>query len=289
MAQVLVIGVDPAWWGGSRASRRSRCDLIFAGWLDGDRIADVQVVSVELSAKPNRTADEFSPLFDPDAELLSAAILRIAEGAESAICAVDAPIFGPAGKRPRCMRGKSGAVSFRECDRDLARASLGSRRFKPTLQPASPIPPRMAHLAERLKTAGFAAPKGAGAEAGERLLIEAFPAATIWSLAEAGFYGDMSEPELREYKRRASPHPSEARALCELVLGGVADFLNACGLQVPDLCEPVVRAYGSGRCFRLHDAIDAALSWSVGAAFAIGRVRIFGERGEGGFIVVAQP
>ena len=149
--------MDLAWWGGSSSSRASRRETIAYARLDSPDSLAIETVDLNAAPNPER-ADPTEPNFDADGGILCAALRRILDRhatCDRVIIALDAPLEArdrptqPPRRRTVAKNERAG-IERRQCERAL-QEFMGSLQDESgrlwnkglTIQPGSPVPPRV--------------------------------------------------------------------------------------------------------------------------------------------------
>lgn len=242
---VLCLGLDIAWFGGSRHDPSSRHDCL--AWT-----LDVPTQPPRRGLRRIALADR-----DPGAGLLLEAVTEIVatHPADRVVFAVDAPLQEAPGRDlpPRSPIPRKGEVARRRgenvfsADRQrIDRLRGGSGGWHPNLQPGAPVAPRVRALIEGLSPLGFLAwtPRDASHP---RSLLECFPAETIWAGRVMGLY------------------PASAR------VGAIKEYKSTAGRfltddEVADLVRRVASPLGSlaGDEREWPAIVDQAVAWMLG-------------------------
>lgn len=284
--KTLCIGLDLAWYGGSKNDRWSQYDVVSAAAINA---ADDVVPfwrRVSLRRKDNRECER-----DVCARQTLTAIKEIvsAYGSEDTriVLAVDAPL-AESGEMPR-----NGRKRRRACEQILSthrmaidKAAGGARGWHPTIQPGAPIPPRVSKLVAGLRDLGFALWNEQTASAG-RLLLEVFPSEAIWATHHLVGYGDLTATQVREYKKQKRNRLNEeaVREFIKTVLrpmgaatrnsfrferivsGITADILKDGSWRFDD------GTYRGGK--PLDDAVDSLICLAVAISYAGGNAHVW--------------
>lgn len=217
---LICLGLDIAWFGGSKADPASRHDCL-AWTLEGPGTP----TSFGLRRIP-------LPDRDPTAAILLDAVTEIVSEcrADRIVFAIDAPLQESSHRnlpRRSPLPGK-GEVARRKGEdtfsRDRQRLDAlrgGSEGWHPNLQPGAPVAPRVKALISGLESQDFRPWTPQDAQH-PRLALECFPAATIWAGRVAGLYPPTSSAaETKAYKatRRRLLSDSEVEDLVRRVAG----------------------------------------------------------------------
>ena len=235
---VLLIGLDIAWWGGSRSNRSSQYDCLAVlrfGQANRQWSFDLQRIAL---------VDR-----DPQSTQVAEAIKRLVEDAgEGArvIVAMDAPLQAVA--RPhlpnRSPLPAKGSVERRRCEVRLSedrkaidREDGGSRGWQPNIQPGAPLAPRVVNLVESLETIGFVcwSPE---LHDNQRMIVECFPAEAIWAIHCFGAYPDEARVQEAKGYKGLGRVTLESQQIQKLVNVYLPPFRNSSGN--PALWDQVV-------------------------------------------------
>ncbi|HEY8750769.1 MAG TPA: hypothetical protein VIM11_22485 [Tepidisphaeraceae bacterium] len=240
---VLCIGLDLAWWGGSRNDPDSRNDALSYLFLRDGNATEIEATRISLGNTFNGGANGFTPNCDPNADLVLGAIeaILIKHQPTHVVLAVDAPLAAAARQLPPRLKVPGpGTLARREPENILAAAiATGPADWRQgcNIQPGAPLCPRVANLVNGLVArCGFGL-YGHGGPVPKRCLIECFPSAAIWAIGCQGHYGVLSSRDAREYKTFDNcfyPWHSLVRAVNQHLFG----FIPAIGVP-----GPVVRSW----------------------------------------------
>lgn len=195
----LCLGLDIAWFGGSKADPASRHDCL--AWT-----IDVPGTAPTFGLRRIPLPDR-----DPTAAILLEFVTEIVNDfpADRVVFAIDAPLQEAAHRDlpPRSPLPGKGEVARRKGEdafsRDRQRLDAlrgGSEGWHPNLQPGAPVAPRVKALIAGLETLDFR-PWTPQYAHHPRLALECFPAATIWAGRVAGLYPPSSSAaEIKAYK-----------------------------------------------------------------------------------------
>lgn len=308
----LCIGLDVAWWGGSRADPDSRNDYIEYVMLDGTE-PSVSLCRVALGGTYNPAAAQTAANCDADAALVLNVLDQIIAAYPSAkriVVAVDAPLLAlprahlPA--RTRCPG--QGNLEYRQPEIELANgvaAGPANWRTSCTVMPGAPLCSRVAALVAGLMAGnrGFVpfGPVTPPGRLGNRILIECFPSEAIWSLGIRGHYGAFTAQQARAYKGQGAGIPRPWPQMMDLLFQNLVGFVSGIGvpgrlvtswvadiarhlLRDPQLVDPQGVNMSGGKLF--DDAIDSANCLFTAVAFAVGTAHVWtGQNPADGHIV----
>ncbi|MEI7768037.1 MAG: hypothetical protein WCJ97_11445 [Phycisphaerae bacterium] len=292
---VLCIGLDLAWFGGSRGDRNSQYDCLTYLVLDNDNdndndkgISSFGLKRVALGRKLTEKGNPYANC-DPAAELLLEAIDSLVKlwPDHACVLAIDAPLQASSPPHPpRHIKQKKGDCRHRACETLLqAACGLHARRWMPMIQPGAPLTQRVIALMAGLGQNGFTVfPKES-----KKLVIECFPREAQWSAAVRNGYGELTPLESRLYKTCGNDllpiHLYTRFAVDALVgLGLVSGIGRGYWNQI--ICELlkslsgdalwITQKTGYGRGGKLFDdAVDATIALSVAVAFACDQAHVW--------------
>lgn len=281
LSPTLCIGLDIAWFGGSKSNPDSQFDCVVAALVGPDpKDTFLDVQRVPLTAR------------DPDASLTASAIGKVIDRyssqVERIVLGIDAPLLStqviPQG-RERAWRTSDRALS--DARRRVDQFLGGSNGWHPTLQPGAPLAPRIIRLVEKLERQyGFAVWKGDD-ELRQRVAIEVFPSEAIWALKRLGGYADHDNAEvIRMYKKMKGVSLREelVRELVFQVLspiGSVIGFNKGWEIIQESSLNWMLadRTWMQDGSFRggklLDDVIDSLLCLAVAVGYAKGESHAF--------------
>lgn len=216
----LCIGLDIAWFGGSRSDPSSRYDFLAAALLDSElNVKQVEHLRVRLSdhdldAKETATG-------------LNALIKKCGAKVGRIVLAIDAPLQAISRGLPlRTPIPRAGAVKRRACEeylnckrKSIDGASGVANGWHPNIQPGAPIAPRVESLLHKLDNP-FKLWTRENSEQQE-IIIECFPAEAIWGAKRMGWFaGNIGASQAKEYKKQKSKQltAKEVTKLIETVL-----------------------------------------------------------------------
>jgi len=294
---VLCLGLDIAWFGGSKTNPDSQFDCIASVIRHPDgRLQEFELSRIALA---NR---------DPAAEQLAAAVancIRSYAGPKEIVFAIDAPLAAEArGYLPerKSLSGK-GEIERRACETLLSRerqatdkAAGGSEGWHPNIQPGAPVAPRIGSLLHHLKDMGFKTWSGEKDD-WKRLAIECFPAEAIWALKRLNHYPEgLSSRDAKAYKKqhRMKLTASEVSHLVSRVLDPAAMECGADWQQVVELATNWMLEdahwqneglYRGGKL--LDDVVDTMLCLGTAISFCSGGAHVWHdpEQPEDGHII----
>jgi hypothetical protein len=316
---IVCIGLDLAWSGGSSRDRSSQADVLI-----GHEVGSLEVWKsfVDLRGARNHNATRYDAIYDADAELLISAIkTEVArlegDGASQFVLAIDAPLLCTQvglGPRPRGPTKGEKVARSRSCEARLA--ARRSRCKGPwqsglRIQAGAPLFPRVARLVSRLhEELGFVSWDGHDHTAPRpaRTVIEIFPSEALWALGVNGFY-EREEPssvrmykklkmELRRRKKQGLKlYREEAVHFARKPLHGFVPLLEG-ELNI----EPAVKRISDMACEhidtvevcrmdkRYDDLIDSAIAWLTALTFVHGTWHVFADvDGDGAIVGPGKP
>ena len=222
----LCLGLDIAWYGGSKSNPRSQYDFIVStladssesGW--GLRCQRVKLINRDEDAE--QTAAAIGQLLD-----------KYSKDGLRVVLALDAPLQSTQ-QAPPPPRQKS----FRACERyfssgrqSIDRAAGGSDGWHPNVQPGVPLAPRVQKLLRRLETEHQFQLWRPGKSESDWLIVECFPAEAIWSAKRLGAYpADQTSTLIKAYKKQGSnlmDEPQVRQIVNTVLLDAFADSSGA--------------------------------------------------------------
>jgi Protein of unknown function (DUF429) len=280
--QYLCIGLDMAWFGGSKGRPDSQHDCLV--WS----VSDPQAKVVELCINTVKLVDR-----DPDAEQIFCEIKSVIEKCGeplNVVLAIDAPLQGvravPNGRQKvRRFCEERLSAGRQAIDREMG----GARGWHPTIQPGIPLAPRVQKLMAKLENQLNMQCWSPELAAPSRLIIECFPAEAIWAAKRLGGYSlHPTGDAVKAYKKQQGKILS-ATEIESFVTGVLLNsFEQITGM--PDLWPVMVRSlisqmlrredWGSkdGR-FRggkfLDDVVDSALCLAAALSYANGKAHVW--------------
>ncbi len=185
--EVLCIGLDIAWFGGSANNKDSQYDNIGLVLISPhNKQPQFSLTRVRLK---NRDLDAVQLLTAVDC------LLNKYQNIGRIVFAVDAPIQADDRSLPaRSPNLSKGTVQRRACEnhldnqrRHLEKSKGRNDGWRPKIQPGAPLAPRVTSLLDGLQHRGFTLWTHKD-QCAERLVIECFPAEAIWSMRQLGHY-----------------------------------------------------------------------------------------------------
>jgi hypothetical protein len=218
---ILCIGLDIAWFGGSANNKDSQYDCLGSVLISPQ--AEQSVFTLTRVPLKNR---------DPDSVHLLAAIdklLKSYHNPKRIVFALDAPIQAiDRGLPPRSPKLSKGMVERRACENHLDKSIVGNNGWRPKIQPGAPLAPRVILLLNGLQERGFVLWTPDNQKAG-KLVIECFPSEAIWAIKQMGFYPELSKAtDVKSYKKQQRVMLS-AEQVRHLVLDVLDAFAPASG------------------------------------------------------------
>ncbi|MDA8745244.1 hypothetical protein N9N28_11470 [Rubripirellula amarantea] len=206
--KILCLGVDVAWWGGSKKTKKSRAEAIAFSLRHEGKWGKLEISLVDLNPLFEQKADEFTPNADPNAVILFEALKRIIDrfgAVDRVVVAVDVPVLAvdrglPAPKKANA-KGEKGGV-YRQCDeawmKSRAKAPAGWTGVN--VLPGAPTVPRCEELLKKLRAIDFEV-FGLCDTAHKFQIIECFPNEIVWSIGASGLDPGLRPDSLQQYKR----------------------------------------------------------------------------------------
>lgn len=271
----LCIGIDLAWFGGSKGKRNTQNDGVTIIGLAND--------DVFLDAKHVKLPDR-----DPSAAEIASKIFVIVDRytPERVIVSIDAPLSPDPGDLIRPPLPGKGQVKRRGCERALANGlsqignSAGSGRWRPRVQPGWPIPKRAQNVVRHLYGKGYQLFR-VGAEIPDFVIIECFPAEAIWAAKVLGMYEGMDANHGKYYKNRKKDSFSSEQIIefgC-IPLGGIlavsGTTIERQNRILQDAKSELTKVYPlkSGKLF--DDVVDSMICSISALAFINGAAHIW--------------
>lgn len=225
---VLCIGLDIAWFGGSKNDKDSQYDCLSAVLIssqDKDPVFNLSRIPLE-----NR---------DLDSACLLAAIDNLLENYREQyriIFALDAPIQAIDRRLPlRKSVPSKGTVKRRACEnyldtkrKEIEGNTRGNGEWRPNIQPGAPLAPRVTSLLNGLQERSFSLWTDKNKNA-EKLVIECFPSEAIWATKQMGHYPDSATATcVKSYKKQKGILLSNEQVV-PLVHGVLDAFVSVSG------------------------------------------------------------
>ncbi len=295
----LCMGIDFAWWGGSRRDPSSRTDTIAYAVIHHDGTGPMTARRVNLGEAFNRNAGLTEANCDGDAGVLITEISTILDAhpnVSQVVLAVDAPLLAmPRANLPERSRVSiAGTMERRQAEialsAGLAQDHTQWKRLC-AIQPGAPLCSRVEclvrGLGERLEFGVY----GDDANERPRKLIECFPGEALWSLGAQGHFGTMSVDDAAAYKKQLpdldwQPWPEVIRAVHNAFFGfrqvlthDRAAFDRWVGDLAPQLLGDPMIMHPDGHLARggkpLDDMVESVMSFFVAVCFARGSAHIW--------------
>lgn len=192
----LCIGLDIAWFGGSKGDLDSQHDCVVAAVIaPGHALPILDIQRVSLTGR------------DPSGILTARAIglliHRYGDQVQNIVLGIDAPLLStqviPKG-RERAWRSADRVLS--DTRKAIDQHFGGSQGWHPTLQPGAPLAPRVVSLLGYLKSEFDFHVWSPDDQDREKLILEVFPSEAIWAMKRHGGYAAHSTAEkVRRYKK----------------------------------------------------------------------------------------
>ena len=223
----LCIGLDVAWFGGSKSDPRSRYDFLA-----------VALISQQFEVLACDCLRVFLNDRDLDAENtvtgLKTLINKYEARADRIVLAIDAPLQAALTGLPvRKPKPDKGTVKRRACEaylnckrKSIDEASGGAKGWHPNIQPGAPLAPRVESLL-RMLSSTFEIWTPGNAEH-PTLIVECFPAEALWSAKRSAWFTDnISASKAKAYKTQKGKRLT-AKQVSELVETVLLPFGNVC-------------------------------------------------------------
>ena len=288
MKPTLCIGLDIAWFGGSKNDPSSRYDFLAAVLLDSkSNVQDVDYLRVHLNnhdLAARQTAAGLKTLIE-----------KYDSKAERIVLAVDAPLQAVSRRLPARMPiPKKGTVQRRACEeylnckrKSIDKSSGGAKGWHPNIQPGAPIAPRVESLLHELESTFQ--PWTVGNPEIQKLIIECFPAEAIWSAKRMGWFADyLCADDVKAYKKQKGKQLI-AQEVTELVETILLPFGKVC--RASDWNDQVVAQalkkilkdsdnlwkkndrYSGGKM--LDDVVDSLICLATAISYASGNAHVW--------------
>ncbi|MEO1857367.1 MAG: DUF429 domain-containing protein [Rubritalea sp.] len=281
---LLCLGLDLAWHGGSKSNKQSQQDLIaWTRYSSGNVFLEAGYVRVDLS-KNDR---------DPDAIATYSALTKLIKVDDVVVLAIDAPL--QSNTTPKIGKKKA----FRTCEKYLSeqrksidRIAGGSYGWHPNIQPGDSVPARAQNLMDKLSHGELPLALFTGDREvyHSDIYFECFPAEAIWAIKRQGLYPEiLLASDVKSYKKQQGVQLTDAQltSLTMNVLSGILGKLDQGGwsqileqLLTQMRCDPVLRqndSFKGGKLF--DDVIDAALCLASAISFTSGTAHIWQKPG----------
>ena len=193
--ETLCIGLDIAWFGGSKGDSKSQYDCL----------GTVVISPGGVQQKPNIRRVKLIDRDYDSKQLLQAVdeLLGEYESIEKVIFALDAPIQaierGLPERQPVPLKG---TIKRRACENSLDRSISGNDGWRPKIQPGAPLAPRVISVLAGLKKRGFTLWTREKKHS-SKLIIECFPSEAVWAVKQLGYYPkDAIAACVKAYKKQ---------------------------------------------------------------------------------------
>lgn len=241
---VLCIGLDIAWFGGSTNNKDSQYDCLSYVLISSDKEPVFNLLRIPLEDR------------DLESTCLLAAVDKLLEShheRNKILFALDAPI--QAVNRGLPLRNpvpSKGTVQRRACEnhldnkrKELEKNTRGNDGWRPNIQPGAPLAPRVTSLLKGLQERGFSLWTDEDKNA-EKLVIECFPSEAIWAIKQMGHYPDSATATcVKAYKKQKGILLSNEQVTC----------------LVRDVLDALVSA--SGNPLLWPTLVDRTINWML--------------------------
>lgn len=280
-SRCLCIGLDIAWFGGSKGRADTQHDCLVSA------VSDPLAEDVSLHINPIKLKDR-----DQEAGQIFCEIKNVIEARGAGlnvVLAIDAPLQGVRAipdDRQKVRRFCEDRLSAGR--QAIDRAKGGAMGWHPTIQPGIPLAPRVqalvTKLEKELKMQCWRSEHGDH----PRLIIECFPAEAIWAAKRLGSYkAHTSGVAVKAYKRQQGVllSASKIEALVNDVL--LKSFEDMTGvpdhwpMMVKTLISQMLKRKGWGEDgnFRggkfLDDVVDSAICLATALSYANGKAHVW--------------
>lgn len=306
----LCIGIDTAWWGGSKGKKASQRDTAVSAIVARQFVTNLSFHVANLSLSPNSSPSQSEPNFDHQSELLWDMIERVRSSYQQrfvrCVLALDTPLefANRANTLPRLKsvpQGQSNNSTRRACERDIDQYKSATQSIKGRaawnrdlrIQSGYPVSPRIEALIQRLDQEGFKV-WGQCRKANDTSVIECFPSEAQWALGINGRYGHANSVESRRYKRKEKAIPvADARAQVHEALSGFVCLLSEhfpaldCTGWVQQIATHAVSNSLDAKATKVRkgkgfdDPIDSGMAFFTSIAFAFHRFHAWGDGNDG--------
>lgn len=281
-APVLCIGLDAAWFGGSKNDRTSQYDCLAWARLEEDgHVHSSGVKRVALTGRGER---------DPQGRLTVAAIESLvtehSTDGDRVMVSIDAPLQSSDDTRKK---------TFRACERFfidvrkwIDKAAGGSNGWHPNVQPGAEIPQRILGIVEGLTSDLKLELWTAGSPSHDRLVTECFPAEAIWAAKRLGLVpGGFTPIHAKAYKAQGGVHLTgmQVTGLFHAALLDSFAHVTQRPHQWRDVVESILgwmlndEDWKIGSMYRggklLDDVIDATICLATAIAFTTGKAHVW--------------
>lgn len=277
----LCIGLDIAWYGGSKGRPETQNDCLISAVSDPQSAGmQLQFARVKLSHRDESAAQ----IFD--------AIQRVIEqhgAGVRVVLALDAPLQTnrtvPVGRK---KARRSCEEILNEGRKRIDEAAGGAKGWHPNIQPGVPLASRVQQLLSLLHQQLAFETWTEGSAGASRLIIECFPAEAIWAAKRMGCYAShLTADQVKAYKKQQGKRLSsdDVAALANRVLLDGFRALCSVPLHWPNLVEALIGqmlaledwqkegAYMGGKF--LDDAVDSAICFATALSYANGNAHIW--------------
>ena len=295
----LCVGLDIAWFGGSKSDPSSRYDFLAAALLDSElKVEKVEVRRINLDQHDLKAEKTFAGL--------NALLKDIGVKADRIVLAVDAPLQavsrGLPAREPKLVKG---AVKRRACEtylnrrrKSIDKACGGANGWHPNIQSGAPVAPRVECLLRRLSNSFKLWTEERSNT--PKLIIECFPAEAIWASKRMGYYpGSFTSARVKDYKAQAGCklRASQVRSLVEDAVLDAFQYSTQTPQEWFSLVGEVTAwmlsdvtwmdsgLYDGGKL--LDDVVDSTLCLATAICYALGRAHAWQdpENPEDGHII----
>ncbi|SMG13760.1 Protein of unknown function [Marivirga sericea] len=292
MDKVLCIGLDIAWFGGSKNNKASKYDCLVS------LIHDPKANSVQFN-EPIRVSlhdKDSNKDRDPTAQLLSKSIDELLEDhsdCSKVIFAIDAPLQTTENELgERKARVTKGSIKRRACENHLSKKrkctdkgqkDIAGWMFR--IQAGAPLAPRVKNLLTHLESVGFSIWDEQHSNS-DKLVIECFPAEVIWFTKRSGGYKDKKSAQVKAYKKKEKEPLSEEEVKDKVhhVLADVAPFSgignswnkvvdNTIDWMIKDKAWKTDKGFRSGKM--LDDVVDSCLCLASAVSYSANNFHVW--------------
>jgi hypothetical protein len=277
----LCIGLDIAWFGGSKGRPDTQHDCLVSA------VCDPLAEAAALHTNPIKLKER-----DQEAEQIFGEIKRVIEDRGSGlnvVLAIDAPLQGVRA----IPDGRKKVLRFCEDRLNVGRQAIdrvmgGSRRWNPTIQPGMPLARRVQMLVAKLEgelQMKCWSPRFADHP---KLIIECFPSEAIWAAKRLGGYSTHSTGNtVRAYKRQQGVLLSRRKieALVADVLLNSFEQLTGMPEHWPMMVKTLISQmleredWEKDGCFRggklLDDVVDSAICLATALSYANSKTHVW--------------
>ena len=284
--RTLCIGLDLAWFGGSKNDPRSRYDFLAVALLgSGSDVEEAECLRVPL------------PNHDLDAEETVTGLKNLMKKydakADRVVLAVDAPLQAAIRGLPvRKPIPKTDSVKRRACEaylnckrKSIDNAAGGAKGWHPNIQPGAPLAPRVESLLKKL--GGTLKPWTREKAQNGKLIIECFPAEAIWSAKRMGWFAtNIGASKAKEYKNQKGKRLTFEK-VTKLVVAVLSPFGKVCKGNLWDkrIVSKVLDAILTDRDWKrndrypggkmLDDVVDSLMCLATAISYAAGDAHVW--------------